>query len=586
MSCNNVIDDLKNGIETVWINQYKENVGEREKINGHGFVELKAAQNRLMRFMPYIAKVFPETADRKGIIESELVKIDKTKQFLNENGAGIEGTLLLKKDCNLPISGSVKARGGIYEVLKIAETLAVDKHMLHPTENYEKIDSEEFRRFYGKYTIQVGSTGNLGLSIGIMGAKLGFKVIVHMSADAKQWKKEMLRSNGVTVMEYDTDYTEAVQAGREAAEKDEYSFFIDDEKSVDLFMGYATAAMRLKVQLFKNGVSVDENHPLFVYIPCGVGGAPGGVTFGLKQMFGNCVHCFTVEPVQAPCLLAGLAIGKWNDISVKDLGLSGKTKADGLAVARPSGFVCEMLDPLLSGAFTVKDERLLSYLKEVYEKENIFLEPSACAGFFGAEKLMQSDEGKNYIRENGLKEQMKDATHIVWATGGGLVPQKERERYIKGESYIAPSADVIGDVTLDENANVWYHATIRADADKIYIGRNSNIQDNCVIHVDEGYPVYIGEKVTVGHGAIIHGCEIGECSLIGMGAVLLNGCKIGKNCLIGAGTLVTGGTEVPDGSVVIGNPGKVVRKIKDEELEANVKNAVKYAEKAKNGFGK
>ena len=163
-----------------------------------------------------------------------------------------------------------------------------------------------------------------------MGAKLGFKVIVHMSADAKQWKKEMLRSNGVTVMEYDTDYTEAVQAGREAAEKDEYSFFIDDEKSVDLFMGYATAAMRLKVQLFKNGVSVDENHPLFVYIPCGVGGAPGGITFGLKQMFGNCVHCFTVEPVQAPCLLAGLAIEKWNDISVKDLGLSVRQKRMGL----------------------------------------------------------------------------------------------------------------------------------------------------------------------------------------------------------------------------------------------------------------
>ena len=249
-----------------------------------------------------------------------------------------------------------------------------------------------------------------------------------MSADAKQWKKDMLKKCGVTVKEYDTDYTEAVNAGRKAAEEDEYSIFIDDEKSVDLFMGYATAAMRLKVQLFKNGISVDEKHPLFVYIPCGVGGAPGGITFGLKQMFGNAVHCFTVEPVQAPCLLVGLATEKWDEISVKDLGLSGKTKADGLAVAKPSGFVCEMMEPLLSGAFTVNDERLLAYIKEVYEKENVFLEPSACAGFFAAEKLMQSDEGGKYIEENGLEEYMQNATHIVWATGGGLVPDEERKR--------------------------------------------------------------------------------------------------------------------------------------------------------------
>ena len=168
MSNDNIINDLKNAKETIWINPRREYVGEREKINGHGFVELKAAQNRLMRFMPYIAKVFPETADRKGIIESELVKIESERETLNKRGADIEGNLLLKKDCNLPISGSVKARGGIYEVLKIAETLAVDEHLLHPTENYEKLDSEEFREFYGKYTIQVGSTGNLGLSIGII----------------------------------------------------------------------------------------------------------------------------------------------------------------------------------------------------------------------------------------------------------------------------------------------------------------------------------------------------------------------------------------------------------------------------------
>ena len=134
----------------------------------------------------------------------------------------------------------------------------------------------------------------------------------------------------------------------------------------------------------------------------------------------------------------------------------------------------------------------------------------------------------------------------------------------KGNCYMAPSADIIGDVTLDEEVNVWYHATIRADADKVYIGKKSNIQDNCVIHVDEGYPVRIGDKVTVGHGAIIHGCEIGDCSLIGMGAILLNGCKIGKNCLIGAGALV--------------------RKIRDEELEANIKNAGEYVKEAKERF--
>lgn len=430
MGCKDLVEDLQNAREIIWINPHKEKIGEREKINGHGFVELKAAQNRLMRFMPYIAKAFPETAARKGIIESELVSIEKMKELLNKRGAKIKSSLLLKKDCNLPISGSVKARGGIYEVLKIAETLAVNEHMLHPTENYEKIDSDEFREFYGKYTIQVGSTGNLGLSIGIIGAKLGFSVIVHMSADAKQWKKEMLKKCGVTVKEYETDYTEAVKAGRKASAQDENSIFIDDENSVDLFMGYATAAMRLKVQLFKNGISVDEKHPLFVYIPCGVGGAPGGITFGLKQMFGDAVHCFTVEPVQAPCLVAGLATEKWNDISVKDLGLSGKTKADGLAVSKPSGFVCEMMEPLLSGAFTVHDERLLSYLKEVNENEGVFLEPSACAGFFGVENIMQSDEGKSYIKENGLEEYMENAAHIVWATGGGLVPEEERKKLL------------------------------------------------------------------------------------------------------------------------------------------------------------
>ncbi len=152
---------------------------------------------------------------------------------------------------------------------------------------------------------------------------------------------------------------------------------------------------------------------------------------------------------------------------------------------------------------------------------------------------------------------------------------------IPASVYIAPSADVIGNVSIGENSSIWYHATVRGDADSIQIGKGTNIQDNCVIHVDEGYPVRIGDNVIIGHGAIVHGCTIGDGSLIGMGAILLNHCKIGKDCIIGAGTLVTGGTEIPDGSVVIGNPGKVQRQIRPDEISHNQANARYYVEEAK-----
>lgn len=147
--------------------------------------------------------------------------------------------------------------------------------------------------------------------------------------------------------------------------------------------------------------------------------------------------------------------------------------------------------------------------------------------------------------------------------------------------FIAPSADVLGKVTLDENVSIWYHATVRADSDEISIGEGSNVQDNCVVHVDVGHPVKIGSYVTIGHGAIIHGCSIGDNTLVGMGAILLNDCTIGKNCIIGAGALVTQGMEIPDGSVVLGNPGKIKREIRAEEIERNRENAGEYIEMAK-----
>ena len=155
---------------------------------------------------------------------------------------------------------------------------------------------------------------------------------------------------------------------------------------------------------------------------------------------------------------------------------------------------------------------------------------------------------------------------------------------MEGESvavYIAPGAFVLGDVRMGEDVNVWYSAVIRADKEPITIGKASNIQDGCVLHVDKGFPMTIGENVTVGHGAILHGCTVGDGSLIGMGAIVLNGAVIGKGCMIGAGALVTQGAVIPDGSVAMGSPAKVKRPITPQEAEGILKNAAAYAEEAR-----
>jgi carbonic anhydrase/acetyltransferase-like protein (isoleucine patch superfamily) len=148
-------------------------------------------------------------------------------------------------------------------------------------------------------------------------------------------------------------------------------------------------------------------------------------------------------------------------------------------------------------------------------------------------------------------------------------------------AFIAEGAVVIGDVTIKEDVGIWYHTTVRGDRTSITIGKGSNIQDNAVIHVDTLQPVAIGQYVTVGHSAIVHGSRIGDNSLIGMGAILMNGSNIGKNCIIGAGALVTQNTIIPDNSLVLGNPGKVIRRVTDEEIKGSIKNAAIYISEAK-----
>lgn len=147
--------------------------------------------------------------------------------------------------------------------------------------------------------------------------------------------------------------------------------------------------------------------------------------------------------------------------------------------------------------------------------------------------------------------------------------------------FIADGAKVIGSVEIGKNSSIWFNAVIRADSDKVKIGENSNVQDNAVIHTSEGFGVQIGDNVTIGHGAIVHGCTVENNVMIGMGAIVLNGAKIGENSIIGAGALVTQGKIIPAGSLAFGNPVKVVRELTDDEIKSITDNANSYVNEAK-----
>ena len=151
---------------------------------------------------------------------------------------------------------------------------------------------------------------------------------------------------------------------------------------------------------------------------------------------------------------------------------------------------------------------------------------------------------------------------------------------LKGDNYVAPNAAVIGSVVMEANSSVWWNVTIRGDNDVITLGENVNVQDGSVIHTDSGVPVTLGRNVSIGHLVMLHGCTIGENSLIGIGAIILNRVTIGKNCLIGAGSLITEGKTIPDGSLVLGSPGKVVRSLTPEEVQMNMWIAEHYVERA------
>lgn len=385
------------------------------------FEEIVSAEKRLERFSSFLALAFEEeTFD--GIIESPIKKINCIEKIIDQK---IIGDVYLKCDHLLPVAGSVKARGGVYEVLKHAENLLIEHDLIKTEDNYGVLIEQKYKTFFSDYTITVGSTGNLGLSIGIMSKALGFNCVVHMSKEAQNWKKELLRSKGVIVIEHQSDYSEAVLEGRKTAKNESNNYFIDDEKSLDLFLGYAVAGLRLKKQLVKQKIEISKEKPLNVYIPCGVGGAPSGIAYGLKYMFKDFLNVYFIEPTHAPCVTISMVTGLGNEISVGDLGLDNRTIADGLAVGRSSALACKTMENILTGCITLSDEKLYRYLGRSYHLLDEKLEPSATAGF------------------EGLKYNQQEGTHIVWATGGRFMPEDVFEKYL--EEYKKYEEDIFVD---------------------------------------------------------------------------------------------------------------------------------------------
>ena len=422
-SLEHILADLRAGTPTTWVNP--ERTG--RTTCDITLDDVRAADARLRRFAPFLAEISPgpwhvvggRGGEQTGVIDSPITDIARAGAELGSP------RLWLKRDDVLPVSGSIKARGGIYEVLATAERIAVESGWGSgdlDAADYRDFTRPQLQELLSQYTIAVGSTGNLGLSIGIMARAMGFHATIHMSADARTWKKAMLRELGAEVVEYPGDYGLAVETGRAQAAGDPRTHFVDDENSRDLFLGYAVAALRLIDQLDELDMAPDAEQPLHVHLPCGVGGAPGGIAYGLHLAFGERaehVHTWHAEPPAACCMPLALSPGRGDEISVADIGLDGRTAADGLAVGRASRLAWSATRNLVAGAYTVRDEDLFTLLRLLDRTEGIRVEPSALAGVAGPQALARA----------GV-ELPPGARHLAWATGGSMVPAEEMATYL------------------------------------------------------------------------------------------------------------------------------------------------------------
>lgn len=408
-----LFDALRRGETAVWLNP------EVRAVGGEADREAVArAAARFERFAPLLRRLFPDDG-WDGRIASALTIYDAPP-------AGLP-MLLVKGDHALPMTGSVKARGGVHELLCYVERIAAIEELMAEGDSVERLLEAEARAVLGLHTVVVASTGNLGFSIGLVARALGLNAEIHMSSDAREWKKERLRALDAKVVEHECDYTETVARARVAATGARRSHFIDDERSPDLFFGYAAAAAELRAQLADKGLEPTIERPLVVYLPCGVGGAPGGILFGLKLLFGEAVIGVFVEPVASACMLAALALGGSAPVSVYDLGLDNNTLADGLAVPTASAFVLETVGPAIDAAIAVPDQAMLTWVRQVWATGRLRLEPSAASGFAAVAPFVDA-----VAQQRELDQRVRRAIHVVWTTGGALLPDDEFDRIIEG----------------------------------------------------------------------------------------------------------------------------------------------------------
>jgi D-serine dehydratase len=367
--------------------------------------EIQAVEERFARFAALLSALFPDSG-WNGRVASPLLRYPHPHAGLPE--------FWLKADHLLPMTGSVKARGGVHEVLCAIEDFAIRERLLDSPEDTSALLDPRARAALSRYQIIVASTGNLGFTVGLVTRAFGIACEVHMSADAKAWKKDRLRKLGAIVIEHNTDYEGAVAAARARA-ADSGAYFVDDERSRRLFAGYAAAGRELAQQLAAEGEHVSVSRPLVVYLPCGVGGAPGGIMAGLLQQFGDALVVVFVEPIGSACMLTALATGERT--SVYSFGLDNKTIADGLAVPTASQLALDLIGPRVDGAVAVPDAMLLSGVRMAWRNANLRLEPSAAAGFMGMGAFLEARAMRG--------DPVREAVHVAWTTGGSLLPDAE-----------------------------------------------------------------------------------------------------------------------------------------------------------------